>query len=730
MLGVVFWTLAAHRYPASTVGVFSSLTAGAGLLAAIAALGLENTMTRHVASAENPRELVVVTVTVIATIGTILCLLTVLALGPHLPPTLDLQQRGRMVVLITVLVAFTAISGIIDAGLVAIRASRAVFTTNLVGSIVKVTALLLLTGFHSYGLLISYGLALVVSTVLAAVALIRQISGKRVGLRSVLILRRYLSFTSGNYLASIMGILPATVVPIEVLLVRGATETARFGIAGMIAGFLSVIPSTVAQVLFAEASRQGVPLGQQLRKALRGVYGLLLPAVVVTVAAAPLLLSIFGAAYATAATGCLRIFALSTLLTGGTYLVDSLLIARDRITAYVFINGANAALVLGCVGILLPRGITAGAGGWALAQGLSLLLGLVLLAMGRAGRHHSRIQSASTGKTPQFLRRYPEPRSVNAFEPQIRELLATWPLMPTTLIAETIGWDQSIQVLLDRVTELRSAYSRQSQHASRTRSLPGEIAQCGFWFPPAEIPVGFGQIRSARHLPVLTMITGYSRWLSAILIHSTQSQDVLEGWWQLLATLGAVPRTLIWDSSGSAGRLPTESARDAAGREDFCRALGASIVIGRPADSGATGLIERAHIYLERSFLPNRQFTSPMDFNGQLRDWVWTANIRPREPPRRSPAELISVDRKRMLPLPAAPPSADWHQSLSVGSRPFIRFDSNDYSLSPAAIGRRVELVASSSQINVFCDGRLVAAHERAWAHNQVITDRAHGAAS
>jgi hypothetical protein len=46
-IGFVFWTLAAHRYSASAIGVFSSVTSGAGLLATIAALGLPITMSRH-----------------------------------------------------------------------------------------------------------------------------------------------------------------------------------------------------------------------------------------------------------------------------------------------------------------------------------------------------------------------------------------------------------------------------------------------------------------------------------------------------------------------------------------------------------------------------------------------------------------------------------------------------------------------------------------------------------
>ena len=231
---------------------------------------------------------------------------------------------------------------------------------NLVGSIVKLVAMLLLATFRSSGLLISFGPGLVLATMLSGAALVGKLEGRNT-FRAFHVPWRYLSFTSGNYLATVMGILPLTIVPIEVLVVRGAAETARFSVAFLIAGFLNFIPSTIGQVLFAEIARGGVPLGKQLRKALRGVYGLLLPALVLLLVGAPLLLRLFGRAYAMDTTGCLRVLALSALPAGGTYLVDSLLIARDRTAAYTFMQVANAALVLGCVGILLPRGLTAAA---------------------------------------------------------------------------------------------------------------------------------------------------------------------------------------------------------------------------------------------------------------------------------------------------------------------------------------------------------------------------------
>lgn len=106
---------------------------------------------------------------------------------------------------------------------------------------------------------------------------------------------------------------------------------------------------------------------------------------------------------------------------------------------------------------------------------------------------------------------------VDAVEPRIRELLRVYPRMPATVIAERIGWTRSIRVLSARVAELRPVYLLPDP-ASRTSYAAGEIAQCDLWFPPIRLPVGFGQVRKPAQLPVLTMVTGYARWLSGVLI--------------------------------------------------------------------------------------------------------------------------------------------------------------------------------------------------------------------
>ena len=141
---------------------------------------------------------------------------------------------------------------------------------------------------------------------------------------------------------------------------------------------------------------------------------------------------------------------------------------------------------------------------------------------------------------------------VDAVEPQIRALLKEFPEMPATVIAERIGWDRSMTVLKERVQLLRPVYAP-ADPASRTTYEPGEVGQCDLWFPPAQIPLGHGQVGRAVP-PVLVLTAGYSRLRAATMIPTRPREDLVLGQWAVIRQLGAVPRLLVWDNEGGVGR--------------------------------------------------------------------------------------------------------------------------------------------------------------------------------
>jgi transposase len=340
------------------------------------------------------------------------------------------------------------------------------------------------------------------------------------------------------------------------------------------------------------------------------------------------------------------------------------------------------------------------------------------------GVSRNTVRAAVASDRPPKYERPAKGSVTDAAEPRIRELLAAYPTMPATVIAERIGWQRSVRVLRDRVAELRPAYLPPDP-ASRTAYAAGEIAQCDF-----RIPAGCGLVRKPAQLPVLTMVCAYSRWLMAVLVPTRRAEDLFAGWWQHISGLGAVPRVLVWDGEGAIGRWRAGRPELTGDCQAFRGTLGAKVVVCKPADPEAKGIIERAHDYLERSFLPGRTFTSPADFNTQLAGWLALANTRPRRALGCSPAERIGADKAAMLALPPVAPVTGWRASARLARDHYVRLDSSDYSVHPAVIGRRIEVTADLARVRVFAEGRLVADHERSWAWHQSITDPAHLAAA
>lgn len=340
----------------------------------------------------------------------------------------------------------------------------------------------------------------------------------------------------------------------------------------------------------------------------------------------------------------------------------------------------------------------------------------------RLGIARNTVKKALASDRPPRYRRPSRGSAVDAVEAEVRELLAATPTMPATVIAQRIGWQRSLTVLKDRVRVLRPLYLPPDP-ASRTEYLPGERMQCDLWFPPVDVPLGFGQLGAP---PVLVMASGYSRMLFAVMAPSRQGPDLIAGHWRLLQQAGAVPRELVWDNESAVGSWRAGRPKLTDDFEAFRGTLGIAVHQCRPRDPEARGIVERANGYLETSFLPGRAFTSPADFNDQLVEWLAVANTRQVRRTGCAPTARWAADRAGMLALPPVAPTIGWRTQVRLPRDHYVRIDSNDYSVDPACVGRRVEVLADLAQVTVTLDGRVVAVHERCWARHQSLTDPAH----
>ncbi|MGH3343909.1 MAG: IS21 family transposase [Carbonactinosporaceae bacterium] len=337
----------------------------------------------------------------------------------------------------------------------------------------------------------------------------------------------------------------------------------------------------------------------------------------------------------------------------------------------------------------------------------------------RLGLSRDTVSRAVKSSSPPKYSRMRGRSAFDPFEAHVRQLLAEFPTMPATVIAERVGWPGSGSWFRKRVALLRVEYARKDP-ADRVGYRCGDQAQCDLWFPPATVPLGHGQAGSP---PVLVMVASFSRFITGRMIPTRQTPDLLGGMWSLLHDqLGAVPRRLVWDNETGIGR----GGRLAVGVAALSGTLATKIVQLRPYDPESKGIVERANGYLETSFLPGRVFSSPADFNTQLAEWLSRANARRVRAINARPVDVIEADRAAMSPLPPLPPAVGFMTRVRLPRDYHLRVLGNDYSIDPTMIGRMIDIDADLDTVTARCDGALAASHRRSWAARQTITDPAH----
>jgi len=355
---------------------------------------------------------------------------------------------------------------------------------------------------------------------------------------------------------------------------------------------------------------------------------------------------------------------------------------------------------------------------WAEIRRLHRAEGLSIKAIGRRSKlARNTVRDALRSDEPPRYERTPTGSAVDVVEPRIRELLAEFPKMPATVIAERIGWKRGMTILRDRVAELRPLFVPPDP-CQRTTYLPGELAQWDLWQPDVEIPVGFGQ---AGKLWVVSGVTGFSRLHGGWMVPSRAAHDELDGTLRVLDQFGAVPRTAVWDQEGCIGQWRGGRQVLTGEFQAFRGTLGMSVRLCAPNDPEAKGMVERTHRYYETSFLPGRRFDDVGDFNRQFTGWLRRANQRIHGTTRQRPAEAIWEDRGAMMPFPAVLPDPSRRFSIRLPRDHYVRVDTNDYSVNPRFVGRRVEVRVTLDEVIATCDRTEVARHRRCLAKHQTV---------
>ena len=344
--------------------------------------------------------------------------------------------------------------------------------------------------------------------------------------------------------------------------------------------------------------------------------------------------------------------------------------------------------------------------------------------MRRTGLARNTIRSALRSDEPPAFRCPERPSKLDPFKDEIHRLLKDDPKLSGVRVREEIeplGFDGGPTIVDDYLREVRPIFLKLRTH-QRTVYRQGEICQWDLWEPSKPVPVGHGQVRRAW---VVVACLGYSRAGAGALVFSKEASDVLWGMARCVWSLGALPELMVWDREGclhAGGGRPTEAFAA------FCGQLPVGWEFCAPADPQAKGCVERLQGYMETNFEQGRRFANHLDFQLQLDAWFEKANARTHKTLRARPIDRLVEERALMRRLPERELDLDRRWVVRVAPDPHVRFDTNDYSLDPNLVGRRVEVRVSQREIIAVAldTGELACRHERVFAKNKTITALEH----
>src|ERR1700730_8554977 len=316
------------------------------------------------------------------------------------------------------------------------------------------------------------------------------------------------------------------------------------------------------------------------------------------------------------------------------------------------------------------------------------------------------------------------PSIVDPYLPFVRQVLEQHPRLRATRIYQMIrdrGYSGSVEQLRRVVARLRP---HPHEAFLRLQVFPAEQAQVD-WAYFGSVMVG----RAKRQLSCFVMTLSWSRALYLEFFFDQTTENFLRGHVRAFDAWSGAPRVILYDNLKSA---VLERRGDQIHFNPRLLELAAHYhFVPRPCQVRAgnqKGRVERAIRYVRDSFWAGRTFTTLAECNRQALVWRDEFAHRRRWPDdsSRTVVEAFTEEQLRLLPLPLHLCNTDRIEAVRSRKTIYVRFDLNDYSIPPEAVGRQLTLVASDVTVRILDGSFEIARHARTYDRHQLVLDPAH----
>jgi O-antigen/teichoic acid export membrane protein len=370
VFGFFFWMINARLYSAEQVGIGTTLISIMTLISSFSLLGLGNSLIKYIPTSDKKNKKINTSFTLVGLTSIFISIFFLVFLKTFSPRLLFIRENIIFSLLFILFAVFFSLNIISENVFIAYRSSKFVLIKNTISSIVKLILPIFLVALGAYGIVVSMGIAMAVAFLVSLVFLILRFNYSPKPIIDRIVVKRMIKFSLGNYIAGFIGGLPVMVLPILITNSIGAKFSAYFYLDMMIANLLYIIPIATSQSLFAEGSYSERELKVQLKKAIKIISLILIPAILVTFLFGKYILLAFGKEYSSEGVIFLQILAISGIFLSINYIGNSIFYIKHRIKLVILVNLLGASIILSLSIMLIHQNLLGIGVGWMLGQGI------------------------------------------------------------------------------------------------------------------------------------------------------------------------------------------------------------------------------------------------------------------------------------------------------------------------------------------------------------------------
>jgi O-antigen/teichoic acid export membrane protein len=359
LLGFFFWLIVARIFSENEVGYSSAIISAIFFLASISLLGLNWSLVRFLPQTDKPVKLINSSFMVGGLFAVFVSMIFVAGLALWSPALQFIGEKFLFALTFIGSVALSVLSILTDNVLLAGRRAFYILVKDVSVSFLKIAlAFGFAISFHSFGVIASWGLALGVGFIVSTLIFIPKVQAgyKPMPSLDISVIRTMWRYSGSSYLTNLLSSAERFILPLMVLNLLGTYSSAYFYIAWMMGGLIASIPRSTGESLFSEISnyQNDEDVKHNVVRSLKLNYILLIPALVVFLAASKWLLLAFGEGYEANALTLLWLLSFSSLFIGISSVYTSILKAKDRMVEFFTIRALSSIAVLTLSYVLLP----------------------------------------------------------------------------------------------------------------------------------------------------------------------------------------------------------------------------------------------------------------------------------------------------------------------------------------------------------------------------------------